>query len=125
MQRPHVTGSARSTSLLARPQISPERAEALARIEGQLKLSAARTEERLREMESTLAELLRDRGTIQEDRDAASQVVSAVHGDLRLLHRTLERFADGRFGWCNGCGGEIPVERLEAVPTATSCARCA
>lgn len=125
MERPQLAGHSRPSNVLSRPRVSPERAAALERIERQLRDRVARTEDRLREMESSLSEMLRDRSTIQEDRDATRQVVSAVHADLRLLHRALERFADGRYGWCNSCGGEIPVERLEAVPTATSCARCA
>ena len=37
----------------------------------------------------------------------------------------LERLDDGLYGVCVACQGEIPVERLEAVPHALTCSGCA
>lgn len=104
--------------------ISEARAAALAGLARTLQQQVERTESRLRELESTLADLLRDRGTIQEDRDAAQRVVDSVRADLRLYAKALARIDAGRYGWCSGCGAEIPIERLEAIPTADRCARC-
>jgi len=104
--------------------ISSERAAAIARLDGQLREQVERTETRLRELESTLADLLRDRGTIQEDRDAAQRVVDSVRADLRLFSKARARIDEGRYGFCAGCAAEIPIERLEAIPTADRCARC-
>lgn len=36
----------------------------------------------------------------------------------------LARIDDGSYGRCENCGGQIPDERLEAVPTATLCVAC-
>lgn len=43
---------------------------------------------------------------------------------LRELEAALQRFADGSYGKCVDCGGEIAFERLRAYPTATRCASC-
>lgn len=38
--------------------------------------------------------------------------------------RALEKLDEGSYGKCENCGSEIPVERLEAIPTATLCVSC-
>ena len=48
----------------------------------------------------------------------------------RLLHRVeaidvaLARFEEGKYGVCEHCGHEIPLERLEALPYTTVCTEC-
>jgi len=37
----------------------------------------------------------------------------------------LHRLADGTYGTCDHCGGAIAAARLEALPTARHCIRCA
>lgn len=44
--------------------------------------------------------------------------------ELRELEAARERIAEGSFGVCVDCGGEIPFARLEALVTATRCVRC-
>ena len=43
---------------------------------------------------------------------------------IDYLDEALQRVADGSFGTCRTCGGEIGRARLEAVPTATQCIEC-
>lgn len=38
--------------------------------------------------------------------------------------KALEKMDDGTYGKCERCGNEIPIERLEAIPTATLCVSC-
>lgn len=56
-----------------------------------------------------------------------SETMSLVD-ELRSLYAevaaALERVADGTIGKCESCGQEIPVERLEALPTARLCVGC-
>jgi DnaK suppressor protein len=42
-------------------------------------------------------------------------------GDVRTA---LARIDAGTYGTCERCGAEIPVARLEAVPTASLCITC-
>ena len=41
------------------------------------------------------------------------------------LKAALVRLDDGEFGYCEDCGEEIAVKRLELDPTATRCISCA
>ena len=43
---------------------------------------------------------------------------------LTEIDDALVRLAEGTYGQCRGCGGEIPAERLEAMPWATQCIDC-
>lgn len=43
---------------------------------------------------------------------------------LRKIDRALQRLATGDYGYCDGCGIEIGIERLEARPTAELCIDC-
>ncbi len=38
--------------------------------------------------------------------------------------RAAERRAEGVYGACEDCGGEIGAERLAVLPAATRCVRC-
>ena len=44
---------------------------------------------------------------------------------LREIEASLQRLADGEYGVCEGCGGLIEVERLQALPTTSLCIECA
>ena len=59
-----------------------------------------------------------ERAQIQALRDQA-------HAHLAELDRAEERLRDGGYGICAGCGQAIPVERLQARPTASRCVACA
>lgn len=41
------------------------------------------------------------------------------------LSAALERMEAGDYGYCDGCGEEIPRRRLELDPAATLCVSCA
>lgn len=51
--------------------------------------------------------------------------VAGLEGQLLAeIESALERVRSGSYGSCAGCGGEIPRERLEAVPQARMCIDC-
>lgn len=43
---------------------------------------------------------------------------------LRKIDETLRNLEINEYGWCENCGGEIGIRRLEARPTATLCIDC-
>lgn len=43
---------------------------------------------------------------------------------LKKIDEALERLDEGEFGFCETCGVEIGIRRLEARPTATQCIDC-
>jgi DnaK suppressor protein len=46
-------------------------------------------------------------------------------GTLAQIEASLERIEEGTYGQCEECGVKIPKSRLNAVPYATLCVRCA
>lgn len=44
---------------------------------------------------------------------------------LALIDAALERMAAGSYGTCHRCGADIGPERLEALPHAIVCVKCA
>ena len=45
--------------------------------------------------------------------------------ELHTIDHALLLIERGDYGTCEDCGEPIPVERLEALPTATTCILCA
>lgn len=45
--------------------------------------------------------------------------------EVRQIQAALKRIEDGEFGECLECGEDILPERLEVVPHATLCRKCA
>jgi len=49
-----------------------------------------------------------------------------TEGDtLELIEASLERIEEGTYGQCEECGGKIPKTRLNAIPYASLCVKCA
>ena len=56
-----------------------------------------------------------------------SQVLSMIEGlrsQLSEVAHALRRIDQGTYGKCENCGQDIPIERLEAIPTARLCVSC-
>ena len=43
---------------------------------------------------------------------------------IKKIDDTLNKINEGEYGYCNSCGVEIGLKRLEARPTATQCIDC-
>lgn len=43
---------------------------------------------------------------------------------IKKIEKTLQKIEDGDFGYCDSCGIEIGIRRLEARPTADLCIDC-
>src|SRR5262249_53579133 len=52
------------------------------------------------------------------ERDLAIQRIESDFNRLQSVRLALERIAEGTYGTCLGCDGEIGVKRLRAVPWA-------
>jgi len=44
---------------------------------------------------------------------------------VETIRQALQNVEEGRYGICESCGQPIDPERLEALPLATLCIRCA
>ena len=43
---------------------------------------------------------------------------------IKKIEKTLQLIEEGEFGFCDSCGIEIGIKRLEARPTADLCIEC-
>ena len=43
---------------------------------------------------------------------------------IKKIEETIAQIEGGDYGYCNGCGVEIGIKRLEARPTASLCIDC-
>jgi DnaK suppressor protein len=113
----------------------------------------ALTRQQTQELQSTieqrrnalLAELREDVDRLRKDRhedlagaapDAGDESVATLIADLdhadvgrdldelRGLEAARTRMADGNYGICANCGGDIGFERLRANPAAVRCVEC-
>ncbi len=66
-----------------------------------------------------------DQGTENFQREFASQLRSIEARSLREIDEALNRMDQGRYGICEKCGKPIPLARLEVVPYARFCMKCA
>lgn len=63
--------------------------------------------------------------TQRENDDVLGAIDDEAKQTVRLIDAALLRIKDGTYGICSVCGEEIPVKRLEALPYATTCVKCA
>jgi DnaK suppressor protein len=57
-------------------------------------------------------------------REITSGIAAAESRELASIERAIERLRAGRYGICEGCGKNIPLARLQALPYATMCIEC-
>ena len=50
---------------------------------------------------------------------------NSIAATLADVERAIAKLADGSYGLCDRCGEAISPERLEAIPWAPLCIRCA
>lgn len=63
--------------------------------------------------------------TIAYERSQLTALVAQARTHLGDIDRARQRIAQGDYGQCEACGRDIPIERLEARPTASTCITCA
>ena len=66
-----------------------------------------------------------DIGTDAYEQEFTLSLVANEEGTLELVELALERIKLRKFGLCEECGGVIAKKRLEAIPFAPMCIRCA
>lgn len=70
-----------------------------------------------------LTQLTADTGDPSEAQTRAA-LIAATRQSLAEVTEALRRIAEGRYGLCEKCGGEVPRERLEILPHARFCVPC-
>ena len=72
-------------------------------------------------MPTDMAEL----GSGNFDQELTLSLLGSEKDALDQIEGALKRIEDGSFGQCEECGMKIPEARLEAIPYAALCVRCA
>jgi DnaK suppressor protein len=63
--------------------------------------------------------------TIAFERQHVAALLDQARRQLAEVDAAIGRLDAGHYGQCDRCGQPIPVARLTARPTATTCIRCA
>jgi DnaK suppressor protein len=73
---------------------------------------------------STYSFHMADQGTDAQEREKTFMFASRQGKYIQTVEGALERIADGSYGVCSSCGGQISEYRLKVVPTAKLCIKC-
>jgi RNA polymerase-binding transcription factor DksA len=66
-----------------------------------------------------------DVGTDNYEQEFTLNLMQNDETTLDKIEAALERIEDGVYGSCVECGGRIPKTRLNAIPYAPCCVKCA
>ena len=72
-------------------------------------------------MPTSMAEL----GSDNSDQELTLGLLGSGKEALDQIEAAIGRIEDGSFGRCEKCAGKIPKSRLDAIPYAAQCVRCA
>ena len=64
-------------------------------------------------------------GSDNADQELTLSLLGSEEDALDQIEAALQRIEDGSYGQCETCGAKIPKSRLEAIPYAAQCVRCA
>ena len=67
---------------------------------------------------------LGDQATAVADQNFMLRLKEREQKLLKKIDEALDRIAQGTFGICESCGGEISFKRLKARPVTTLCIEC-
>ena len=65
-----------------------------------------------------------DRATLEEEFSIELRTRDRERRLIKKIDNTIELIANDDYGWCDSCGVEIGIRRLEARPTANKCIDC-
>lgn len=89
----------------------------------ELLAEAERTKDYINEETGALADI-NDRATQEEEFALALRTRDRERKLVRKIDKSLAEIDAGDYGYCETCGIEIGLRRLEARPTATQCIDC-
>ena len=65
-----------------------------------------------------------DRASLEEGFNLELRTRDRERKLLKKIEKTIETIDNDEYGYCEDCGAEIGIRRLEARPTATKCIDC-
>ena len=64
-------------------------------------------------------------GSDNADQEVTLRLLGSDKDTFDQIEAAIERIEDRNYGLCDKCGEEIPKSRLDAIPYAAECVRCA
>ena len=95
------------------------------RLRNEINELAERPPEYRQSRESFYSDHLADDATDTFEEEKALALEAHLVGLLRKVEDALKRFENGTYGRCTECDQAIDPDRLEALPYATTCLKCA
>lgn len=89
----------------------------------ELLAEAERTKDYINEETNAMADI-NDRATQEEEFALALRTRDRERKLVRKIEKSIAEIETGDYGYCETCGTEIGLRRLEARPTATQCIDC-
>jgi len=83
-----------------------------------------RLDEHIHHRDGPVSADFEEQATERHDDEVVAALDDGVKAELGAIDAALSRIENGHFGICAGCGSEIEIPRLEAVPFATACTAC-
>ena len=114
-------GPSNESARVCPPQVRSD----LLRRRDELRDRAERTNEDLRRAPDLPVVDVEDRAASRQNDEVLEAIKTAARAELAQIEATLGRIEAGRYGVCVACGARIEPARLEAMPTAERCSRCA
>lgn len=101
-------------------QLRSDRAAALGSVQEELRQTSDPDDTSLEKIPSDAG----DRSEADRETDTTISMAQRHAVELEQIDAALARIADGTYGECEECGGDIGVARLEVQPTARLCIAC-
>lgn len=94
------------------------------KLEANLTKIAIKTDEGYKARVEDLGREEDDNAEEMEEKEATQGLIKVLSNNLDDVLKALKKMEDGTYGYCENCDEEIPIERLQAYPAATSCVKC-
>jgi DnaK suppressor protein len=124
--------SNQKSGCIARPEVvsdhyEKERAQQLRKLIADVRRCEIERMRAMREQNSFESATIGDEGdnaASDEEFEVTASLAELAGRRAAAAESALERFRDGRYGVCEECGDQIPIERLRAVPATVLCVEC-
>ena len=104
---------------------TPDDSNAKAALQDQLRVLLARVKRIDAELSVEPDDDVEERAMEMANTDVLDQLGKSTRAEIKKIQDAIEQMNTGKYGICKRCGNAIPEGRLEALPFAVTCTKCA